>query len=355
VILLSLALVLASLGLLIGGLAVTSQVLVWCSLVASVGACACLLVSVLARRRGMVDFDGDGPVVPVVSYDTSPPGQSVWARPGQSWIPERSGAPERPALPQRPAARVDADSISPPTTPIPIPISTLPPAASPPAASPPVASPPVATPAIPADAAPSPAAPPSQAAAPPEPAVAPAPPASAAPVPEPAAGPPVSPTGPTPDRPAPYHRRQPVTSSARAGTEGDVAASDPVEGERDLFTPKVDLGSGPPTPRVTAEAPALGSPFRAPQEAALSGPSDEPPVEEIAVSVALRAAQLGDEVRVVDQRPRYHLGSCSWLGSRPTLPLPLSVARRSGFTPCGVCRPDSTLLARARATGRGPV
>jgi hypothetical protein len=371
VILLSLALVLASLGLLIGGLLATSQVLVWGSLVASLGACACLLVSVIARRRGMVDLDGDaGSAVPAVPLGMSPPGESVWTRPAQSWIPER------PAIPDRSSRRVDADSISPPTTPIPIP--TLPPAASPPAplhpqpessdraATSPAAPPspaatppsPAATPSVPAAAAPAAPAPPAP--VPPAPAPpAPAPPAPAPPAPAPP-GP--VPPAPVPPAPAPYHRRQPVTSSARPGAETDSpvpepAGAPPPPAGQDLFTPGAD--AGPPKPRVTAEpagAAAPESPFRAaPQEAALAGPPDEPPVEEIPVSVALRAAQLADEVLVVDQRPRYHLRSCPWLGERATLPLPLSIARRSGFTPCGVCRPDSTLIARARSTGRGSV
>jgi hypothetical protein len=79
-----------------------------------------------------------------------------------------------------------------------------------------------------------------------------------------------------------------------------------------------------------------------------AGADAEPPAEDVPVGVALRAAQLDAEVLVVDGRPRYHLADCAFLAGRPTVPLPLSVARRSGFTPCALCRPDTTLLARSR-------
>ncbi len=83
-----------------------------------------------------------------------------------------------------------------------------------------------------------------------------------------------------------------------------------------------------------------------------AGPEAEPAEEDIAVGAALRAAQLDDEVLVVDGRPRYHLSGCTFLTGRPTVALALSAARRTGFTPCGLCRPDSTLLARATSRRR---
>ncbi|MEY8042300.1 hypothetical protein [Saccharopolyspora cebuensis] len=52
------------------------------------------------------------------------------------------------------------------------------------------------------------------------------------------------------------------------------------------------------------------------------------------------------EVLVVDEHPRYHLTGCDWIAGQETIPLPLAEARELGFTPCGVCAPDSTLAAR---------
>lgn len=79
-------------------------------------------------------------------------------------------------------------------------------------------------------------------------------------------------------------------------------------------------------------------------------PAEEEPLEEDTDAADLLAvADLVDEVRVLDERPRYHLSSCSWLAGRPTLGLPVQEARQLQFTPCAVCRPDATLVSRHRA------
>jgi hypothetical protein len=83
-------------------------------------------------------------------------------------------------------------------------------------------------------------------------------------------------------------------------------------------------------------------------EQAADGADGEPGIERVAVRDALRVAQLDDEVVVVDGHPRYHLAGCPTLGGTATLPLTVAVARRAGFTPCAVCGPDATLLARRR-------
>ena len=57
---------------------------------------------------------------------------------------------------------------------------------------------------------------------------------------------------------------------------------------------------------------------------------------------------LDAEVHVIDERPRYHLAKCPWVGGRPTMPLPVSEARQLGFTPCAVCGPDAVLARRHR-------
>jgi hypothetical protein len=85
------------------------------------------------------------------------------------------------------------------------------------------------------------------------------------------------------------------------------------------------------------------------------GGADEPPVEALPVGDALRVAQLADLVTVRDGHPRYHLAGCPTLSGRSDrTELAVSVARRTGFTPCAVCAPDRTLLARSRARGRPP-
>ncbi|MFL6129794.1 MAG: hypothetical protein ACJ73E_12100 [Mycobacteriales bacterium] len=87
----------------------------------------------------------------------------------------------------------------------------------------------------------------------------------------------------------------------------------------------------------------LGEPF--PEAPVDDG---EPAVEDVPVRDALRVAQLDDDVQVVDGHPRYHLTGCPALAGAEPVPVPVSAARRAGFTPCAVCGPDRALLARAR-------
>ncbi|WP_367136729.1 hypothetical protein [Saccharothrix sp. HUAS TT1] len=75
----------------------------------------------------------------------------------------------------------------------------------------------------------------------------------------------------------------------------------------------------------------------------------EPDEEDADAADALVVTELTDEVRVLDERPRYHLAACAWLAARPSLGLPVDEARQLGFTPCAVCRPDAHLAARKRA------
>lgn len=78
---------------------------------------------------------------------------------------------------------------------------------------------------------------------------------------------------------------------------------------------------------------------------------EEPPEEDTDAADLLVVADLVEEVRVLDERPRYHLSSCSWLAGRPTLGLPVQEARQLQFTPCAVCTPDAVLIRRSRTAG----
>jgi hypothetical protein len=77
-------------------------------------------------------------------------------------------------------------------------------------------------------------------------------------------------------------------------------------------------------------------------------PADEPPAQRVAPAEAARVAQLDDDVLVIDGRPRYHLPGCVHLLGREHESLPVGEAVELGFTPCGLCEPDGTLLARSR-------
>lgn len=85
------------------------------------------------------------------------------------------------------------------------------------------------------------------------------------------------------------------------------------------------------------------------QAPAAEDPNVEPAEENTDATDLLVVSELADEVVVIDERPRYHLVMCAWLGDRPTLPLPVSEARELGFTPCARCSPDATLAAKHRA------
>jgi hypothetical protein len=77
-------------------------------------------------------------------------------------------------------------------------------------------------------------------------------------------------------------------------------------------------------------------------------PDDEPAPQRTAPADAARVAQLDTDVLVIDGRPRYHLHGCVHLLGREHEPLPVSEAVELGFSPCGLCEPDSALLASAR-------
>jgi hypothetical protein len=93
------------------------------------------------------------------------------------------------------------------------------------------------------------------------------------------------------------------------------------------------------------------------QQVVVAAPADtppadeEPPEEDTDAADLLAVTDLVDEVRVLDERPRYHLSSCSWLAGRPALGLPVQEARQLGFTPCGVCTPDGVLVRKSRSSG----
>ncbi|OXM48131.1 hypothetical protein [Amycolatopsis alba] len=59
-------------------------------------------------------------------------------------------------------------------------------------------------------------------------------------------------------------------------------------------------------------------------------------------------SELETEVVVVDEYPRYHVTSCTWLEARDTIPLGIGEARQLGFTPCGLCTPDAEIAGQHR-------
>jgi hypothetical protein len=77
-------------------------------------------------------------------------------------------------------------------------------------------------------------------------------------------------------------------------------------------------------------------------------PPDEPAAQYVPAADAARVARMSAPVLVIDGRPRYHLPGCVHLLGREGEPIPVGEAVDLGFTPCGLCEPDSALLADAR-------
>jgi hypothetical protein len=144
--------------------------------------------------------------------------------------------------------------------------------------------------------------------------------------------------------------------NSRPGTAREAAAP---EGDPDAEETVRVTGAGR-TPAHRDEAPVGGVPARGaaaggpPPRGELPplGPDGAPPEEPRDAEAAGLVAELDDEVLVVDELPRYHLGGCRSLGGSPVIALPAREAVELGFTPCSWCTPDRTLSARHRAPVR---
>jgi hypothetical protein len=102
----------------------------------------------------------------------------------------------------------------------------------------------------------------------------------------------------------------------------------------------------------TEVLPAAGASQEEPGDSA--DDDSEPAEEETDAADLLVVSELDVQVVVVDERPRYHLTSCRWLGDRETIPIAVAEARDLGFTPCARCRPDAKLAADHRAKRTSP-
>lgn len=138
--------------------------------------------------------------------------------------------------------------------------------------------------------------------------------------------------------------------TAQPGTHSEAGPGGDYRPGRHLATEDTTLS---PPLRPGYRTPSRTAPAGPPGSARISlDPAVEPPEEDSDAADALRVAELSDEVRVLDERPRYHLAGCSWVGDRFTLPLPVHEARELGFSPCALCAPDSMLcnLHRKRSS-----
>jgi hypothetical protein len=152
---------------------------------------------------------------------------------------------------------------------------------------------------------------------------------------------------------------KPPGDTGDADRNGGSSTGAPVDG-RDATSPEADPDSE--TVKVAGASgqgapdglPPRGGPDGSGAPPALPplGPDGAPPEEPRDADAAALVAELDDEVVVVDELPRYHLGGCRSLGGSPVIPLPVREAVELGFTPCAWCTPDRSLAARHRAPVR---
>lgn len=125
----------------------------------------------------------------------------------------------------------------------------------------------------------------------------------------------------------------------RQRSEGGVSAATSTEFRDEEFA-----GFGASEPEQPVYREAAVPPPREP----VDDPEDEPEPQDVTAAEAARVARMTTDVYVVDGRPRYHLAGCVHLMDKEAEPLPVNEAAELGFTPCGLCEPDSALLADAR-------
>ena len=141
-------------------------------------------------------------------------------------------------------------------------------------------------------------------------------------------------------------RRAEPASGHAPGPRRAEPASDLAGAAEPEARPVDEVAAAEPGARPAGDVAAADEP------AATIDPAVEPAEEHADVADAIAISDLTDEVRVIDERPRYHLPGCRWVGERDTIPLPVDEARELGFTPCAICTPDARLAALHRSTGR---
>ncbi|MFF5987512.1 hypothetical protein [Prauserella flavalba] len=131
-------------------------------------------------------------------------------------------------------------------------------------------------------------------------------------------------------------------AAARAQSPADAEPDGAGDGDGDTAGDEdtgQDAADEPAGEAQTALLPASGE---------LKTVAGDPAEEQTDAADLLVVSALESEVLVVDEYPRYHVGGCTWLESKDTIPLPVKEARDLGFTPCALCTPDATLAAEHR-------
>ena len=150
------------------------------------------------------------------------------------------------------------------------------------------------------------------------------------------------------------HREEPARAAIppgapeRPGGWADEPAREREPIERAVLERTAVVGVSVPSQVLHDDGPEVYSESYADGYGDDEDPPDEPVAQRVTASDAARVARMSTDVLVIDGRPRYHVAGCVHLLGRPFEPLPVGEAVDLGFSPCGLCEPDSALLADAR-------
>jgi len=111
-------------------------------------------------------------------------------------------------------------------------------------------------------------------------------------------------------------------------------------------------GSAQPAAAVAQAPPEPAAAVPTADDAAVPTADDtvEPGEEDVDAADSIVVAGLAQDVLVVDEHPRFHLATCTWLNGKSTMSLPAQEAVELGFTPCSRCVPSRTLASLARTS-----
>jgi hypothetical protein len=155
---------------------------------------------------------------------------------------------------------------------------------------------------------------------------------------------------------SPSSSSQSVTNAEGEEPGSDAAGTDAgPDGQETLRVAGAGSSTRDGPPAAAGAAPrgpsdvAAESPNQPPSDLPPLGPDGAPPEEPHDAEAAARAAEMSDEVFVVDELPRYHVAGCRSLIGSAVIPLSAREAMELGFTPCAWCAPVRSLTTRRAA------